>query len=170
MANLSNFTPCLAAALGSTPNLIKLLQSTHGLGVRPQEYSRRKLSSTACLYSSRQSTVKNSMFNFLAISSTSLKSSFSGARHAFFWCSPLGTGKEGSQIIIVAPITRYPCSFRITAVAAESTPPDRPTRTVSFSIKTSQIKIVLKVESQKDTYILVFFGNARKKPSAFAEG
>ena len=53
-----------------------------------------------------------------------------------------GSGREGSQISMVAPMTRQPCSLSSRAAAAESTPPLRPTKTVFLSIISS---FVLKI-------------------------
>src|SRR3989344_5720267 len=112
--------PSSLAFCQKMPNLISLLQSTSGFGVRPALYSSSILSTTACLYSFSKSKKRNGIFKE--------RQTFIASRLSSLHVQAI---HSGCQAFMNTPVTEYPCSLSKAALTAESTPPDNPTKTLA---------------------------------------
>src|SRR3990167_10144105 len=91
--------PIFFACFQNAPNLISLLQSTSGLGVRPTLYSAIILSTTPFLYSFSKSKKRKGISSAIATLMASRRSSLQ-----------LQGKKSGCQTLINTPVTSYPRS------------------------------------------------------------
>src|SRR5512134_240525 len=103
-------------------NLISALHSTSGLGVRPAEYSARKLAKTRSRYSAAK---------FTASRSTPMTSAAAAASIRSWRVEQYSSSSSSSQFFMNRPTTSYPARLSSNAATDESTPPDMPTTTLS---------------------------------------
>src|SRR3989344_6754561 len=103
-------------------NFMNLLHNESGLGVKPFEYDLNIGFITAFLYSFSKFKVISLIFKIAAIFLASFLSSIQ--LH-----SPVILFLFSEKFLIKAPITLNPLFFRTKAVTAESTPPERATKT-----------------------------------------
>src|SRR3989344_3362891 len=114
--------PSALAFSQNAPNLISRLQSTSGLGVRLALYSSIILSTTPFLYSFSRSKKRNGISSAMATLMASRRSS-----------RQVQGMNGGCQALIKTPVTSKPRSLSSAALTAESTPPDKPTKTLGLN-------------------------------------